>query len=161
MEIQGGYFMRHIPTYRSWEMMKQRCKNPFNASYAYYGERGITYDPAWESYQKFLADMGERGPGMSLDRIRNDGSYCKDNCRWADRLTQRANRDSEKVRTTKRIDSKSGLLGVCFHNRDQVFQSYYYFKQKRHDIYRGSDFFEACCRRKSYEATRSRLEAFL
>jgi len=144
--------MRHIPTYRSWEMMKQRCNNPANASYEHYGQRGITYDPRWESYQNFLADMGEKPEGLTLDRIDVNKGYCKVNCRWATHAMQRANRRPERVHTRKRIDSTSGLLGVSFHNRDKKWQAYFYENGKQFHIYRGLDFFEACCARKSYEA---------
>lgn len=72
--------------------MKTRCSNEKTPNYANYGGRGIAYDPAWESFEQFLHDMGKRPEGTSLDRIDNDKGYCKDNCRWADHHTQRINR---------------------------------------------------------------------
>ena len=71
--------------------MKCRCNNPNQHDYQYYGGRGITYDPAWETWEGFLADMGLRPDGMTLDRIDVDGPYCKENCRWADAQTQGSN----------------------------------------------------------------------
>lgn len=78
--------------YRSWSAMINRCLNPNNSSYASYGERGITVCDRWrEDFQNFLADVGERPPGTSLDRINPDGNYEPGNCRWASPKVQRNN----------------------------------------------------------------------
>jgi hypothetical protein len=80
------------PTYLSWDNMIQRCTNPNRPEYSYYGGRGITVCERWRDFTNFLADMGERPEGTSLDRIDGDGNYEPGNCRWADRATQVANR---------------------------------------------------------------------
>ena len=78
--------------YIAWVGMKQRCNNPKIPQWKCWGGRGISYDPAWKKFENFLADMGEpKEPTDSLDRIDNDGPYCKANCRWTDRKTQRHN----------------------------------------------------------------------
>ena len=71
-------------TYRSWQAMKDRCLNPRHPRYAEWGGRGIMICPEWiGSYERFLADMGERPEGTTLDRLDSDGHYTAENCRWA------------------------------------------------------------------------------
>lgn len=97
-ETHGGSYSR---TYVSWQTMQRRCHSPQHRSFENYGGRGIVVCDRWRSegyggtsgaYERFLADMGERPQGMSLDRIDNDGDYEPSNCRWATAKEQRANR---------------------------------------------------------------------
>jgi hypothetical protein len=73
--------------------MKQRCTNPNNTSAEHYMERGIKCCERWlDSFEAFLADMGECPEGLTIDRVSNDGHYEPGNCRWADYVTQANNR---------------------------------------------------------------------
>lgn len=93
-------------TYRSWEKMKARCLCPTDNRYEYYGGRGITICQSWvESFESFLADMGERPPGTSLDRIDNSKGYEPANCRWATREQQMRN-----TRATKLCESDAAKI---------------------------------------------------
>ena len=72
--------------------MLQRCNNPNNRQYHHYGGRGIKVCDNWLTFEGFLADMGIKSDGMSLDRIDPNGNYCKENCRWATNYTQQNNK---------------------------------------------------------------------
>lgn len=85
-------------TYRTWDAMRSRCYKPRHVSYKYYGALGITVCDRWlESFDNFLADMGERPNGRTLDRIDPFKNYTLDNCRWATPTEQAANKRLTKT----------------------------------------------------------------
>lgn len=97
------------PTYTSWRSMINRCTNPKDPSFDRYGAAGVQVDPAWLEYSSFLADMGERPAGTSIDRVDPFGNYCKDNCRWATAVQQARNQRG----TPRLIETPRGPMRVC------------------------------------------------
>lgn len=91
--------MSSHPAYRAWTRMRNRCRNPQDPVYRYYGGRGISVCEAWDqAFEVFWADMGPTwAPGLSLDRIDNSGNYEPGNCRWATAVTQSRNRRNVKL----------------------------------------------------------------
>lgn len=83
--------------YKSWQDMLARCYNKHNKNYSDYGGRGITVCKRWlKSFDKFLADLGSKPKGYTLERKRVNGNYTPNNCCWASRKTQSNNRRNTK-----------------------------------------------------------------
>lgn len=108
-------------THEAWRSMKKRCSVPANASFTSHGARGINVcDRWWDSFENFLADMGECPDGLTLDRYpNNDGDYEPDNCRWATWRQQARNRRNNKLtcddaRTIRNSASKQCDLAERF-----------------------------------------------
>ena len=79
--------------------MVQRCECPGHKSWADYGGRGIKVCARWrESFEAFLADVGARPPGTTINRFPdNDGDYEPGNVRWATPKQQARNRKSNAI----------------------------------------------------------------
>jgi hypothetical protein len=83
--------------YMVWDSMRSRCTNPNHRAWPRYGGRGISVSDSWMTFENFLADMGDPALGITLDRIKNDLGYCKENCRWTDWKTQNRNKTGTRV----------------------------------------------------------------
>lgn len=108
--------------YRAWQNMKERCLRTTNVRYKDYGGRGITVCSRWMKFENFLADMGLRPSGLTLERKDNDGNYEPSNCMWATLSAQMKNRrmterfrKAQQTRKREQRRKRSGLpRGVDF-----------------------------------------------
>lgn len=77
--------------------MIARCKHASVRGSERYLGRGITVCEGWLKFENFLADMGERPSGMSIDRIDNNLGYTPDNCKWSTAKEQMNNRSNNRI----------------------------------------------------------------
>jgi hypothetical protein len=86
----GTHGMSKSPTYGSYMAAKDRCTNPRRPNYPRYGGLGIEF--RFASFEQFLACVGPRPSGTTLDRINSDGHYEAGNVRWSTNAVQGRNR---------------------------------------------------------------------
>ena len=98
MDNRIKHGMCKTATYKAWQHLIDRCKNPNDKKYKYYGGRGIKICERWLSenngFVNFFADMGEKPKGLTLERMDNDGNYEPGNCKWATYKEQNNNQRS-------------------------------------------------------------------
>ncbi len=107
--------------YNSWREKLERCNNPKNISYKYYGARGITVSDEFQNVETYILYIesleNAYKDGYTIDRIDNDKNYERNNLRWASQLTQSSN--------TRLLykSNKSGYRGVHFSKKSNKYRS--------------------------------------
>jgi hypothetical protein len=117
---QTKHEMCFTAEYRAWSSMLSRCSDSNVPCWVSYGGRGITVCEEWKSFENFYRDMGPKpSKDHSLDRIDNNGPYCKENCRWATRKEQqnnlRSNRLVEFNNETLTAAQWAAKIGIAYH----------------------------------------------
>jgi len=74
--------------YRVWATMRERCNNPRQCRYQYYGGKGVRVCEEWSDYGVFRIWAISNGyeEGLVIDRLDSDRDYCPENCRWVTHL---------------------------------------------------------------------------
>jgi len=119
--------------YHIWRGIKQRCLDFNSFNHRLYGGRGIKVCDKWlkfenfrddmyESYQKHCQEFGEKQ--TSIDRVNNNGNYCKENCRWSTKKEQGCNRRTNRIitfngesRCLREWENKLGFNRGTLYNR--------------------------------------------
>lgn len=101
--------------------MLSRCYNPNQDCFAKYGALGVTVCDHWRaSFANFLADMGERPEGKTLDRKNPFGNYTPRNCKWATKAEQSTNKRGAvaiAILETLRLAGHTDLIDAAFQHR--------------------------------------------
>jgi hypothetical protein len=100
-----------------WRGMLRRCYGSSRADFKNYGAVGVSVCERWRlSFKNFLADMGTRPSGLTIDRIDPKGNYEPSNCRWVSWTDQANNRTNNVNLThngeTMSVSSWANRLGV-------------------------------------------------
>lgn len=100
-EVVGARLRTHgrskSRAHKIWRGMRQRCFDKNCKSYPRYGGAGVTVCERWNSFENFLADMGDPPLGFTLDRTDNAKGYSPDNCAWRTQKEQQRNRTNNRI----------------------------------------------------------------
>lgn len=113
LKAQTSHGMSRTRQYQIWADMKDRCTNPKNKSYIRYGERGISYDPSWETFEGFWNDMADGyDDTLTIERNDNNIGYCKSNCTWITIEEQVYNRHHINTFKQRKADSYKKIISI-------------------------------------------------
>lgn len=96
MHLKHGMAKKRL--WKIWTGIRDRCNNPNNSSYHYYGGRGISVCDEWNDFEKFMIWSISNGydDTLTIDRIDTNGNYEPSNCKWSTRMEQTRNRNITK-----------------------------------------------------------------
>lgn len=111
------------PTYQSWNSMWDRCRRSHHPSHRHY--EGVSVCDRWRSFENFLADMGERPVGKTLDRIDGTKGYNPGNCKWSTLTEQARNKSNNRLIThqgrTQCLAAWAETTGIDYYRlRDRI-----------------------------------------
>lgn len=135
------------PIYSTWKSIQQRCYNPQQKYYSYYGERGITVCEEWKKSPKVFIDWAEKHgwkKGLTVDRRDNDKEYAPWNCRIVTRSDNSLNMRLLQTANT------SGFRGVSWDKSRKRYSSYINYKGKRYSLGRFISAVEAAEKRDAF-----------
>lgn len=80
--------------HHAWQNIRERCFNPSNKNYQWYGARGISICEEWKHFKAFYEWAIKNGYSdeLTIDRIDSDGNYEPMNCRWVSTKDQSRNK---------------------------------------------------------------------
>jgi len=80
--------------YNIWNGMRERCSNPKNTIFEYYGGRGIKVSEQWLRFVTFMEWALSNGyeENLTIERKDVNGDYCPENCEWISMGKQNLNR---------------------------------------------------------------------
>lgn len=106
--------------YDVWRQMHRRCYSPACKDYPSWGGRGITICDEWGDVQLFCEWAESAGylPGLTIERIDNNGNYEPSNCRWIPNERQASNTRRltflEAFGERRRIDEWAAITGIKY-----------------------------------------------
>jgi hypothetical protein len=105
------HLMSNSKEYVSWYNMVSRCTKEDHKYYHYYGGRGIMICDEWlDDFEQFYKDMGQMPEGKySIERIDNNGNYCKENCKWIHLSEQNRNNRNVKLKLDDAIEIRKSF----------------------------------------------------
>ena len=122
--------------YSVWVNMRNRCFNPDNKSFVYYGGRGIFVCDEWNEFLNFEKWAIQNGfkENLTLDRIDVNGNYEPENCRWISQKEQMRNTRSNHLLTyngcTKTMTEWAEITGIPYSTLKHRINKYNYSVEK-------------------------------